>query len=123
MFLSKLHAKYSVMDIDKYLDEYYEYADVDDYTWRYEEKYPLAKVCQPPFYTKTRWSDYLANERFDAIEQFGDDDKYKHLAASPKYPVIIHEGEGVMDGHHRIALALEKNQKTIPTILGVKKKK
>jgi len=122
-FIAKVSSNYQItaqIDIDKYLDEYYEFTDVNDYTWRYDENYPLAKVCQPPFYTKNQWSGYLANERWDALDQYGNMDKYEHLAASPKYPIIIIEGTDVIDGHHRIALALEKNQKTIPAIVGVK---
>ena len=54
-FVDKVRKKYQInatLDIEKYLDEYYEFTDVKDYTWRYEEKYPLVNLYQTPFYTK-----------------------------------------------------------------------
>ena len=122
LFKTKILNRYKIqaaIDIKEFLAEHYEFADEDDYDWQYVEKYPLAKLCLPPYNSKQKWRNWLANERQDAIEQFGDDHYYDSLSASPTYPIIITDRD-VVDGNHRVALALERSQKTIPTIVGHK---
>ena len=71
------------------------------------------------FLHEKKWSSFLAYERQEAKNQYGNDN-YKGLTASPAYPIIVLEGKEVIDGNHRVALALERGQKTIPAIVGKK---
>jgi hypothetical protein len=97
-----------------------------DFEWCYEPKMSLDFAKK----IRTDWGAWFEQERQEWVYNHGPAERANHFdkwSESPECkPIIVVKGTDgkphIWDGHHRIAKALSLGMKTIPAIVGVRKK-
>jgi hypothetical protein len=128
----RVTAAWAQQKIDHYVGDAYEYADVDQYSWRYDPAFPVNRVTAEDSRLKTRdqWLDWYRDELGGAEQNEERSPEYYrglehvYLADPAAMPVILkRQGpQGVLqDGHHRFAIALHNKLTTLPAIVGTPK--
>ena len=102
----------------------------EDWVWHYEPEFDIEKLI--PFKKdRATWKAWFEGEMHEWRYDHGEHERANHFenwAKNPhKKPVIIIEGTDdrihQIDGHHRTAMAIIKDMKTVPVIYGRRKTK
>lgn len=103
--------------------------EVNDWNWHYDPEYIVEKLI-PIKKDAAMWKAWFEAEMFEWVYDHADEKKghFERWLKNPSVkPIIIVQGTDdkphQIDGHHRLALAISKDTKTVPVIYGTRKNK
>ena len=98
------------------------------FDWKYEPKFDTGFATK--IKSKEQWQNWFEAESTEWIYNHGPEEKRDHFDKWSKEPelkpiVLVYGTDSrlhIWDGHHRIAKALQLGMKTVPALVGTKKK-